>query len=182
MKYYVYTHKLNGNVFYVGKGSKNRSNRFSLRSQPWNDFVGDNQKGIEVDIVRYFDDESQAYKFEEELTTHYKKLGQAQANVIAGVTISENVKRKISEGLKGENNGRYGVTGKDHQCSKPIELIFPDGNRITTTSRKELAVITKEKYGLSIGAIQRIIKSKEPYDPMYKRHAPLKGIIIKYIA
>lgn len=48
--FYVYTHSIDGNVFYVGKGRGSRSHVFRGRSKAWNDkSAGEN---IEVDIIQ----------------------------------------------------------------------------------------------------------------------------------
>ncbi|MGJ3195089.1 NUMOD3 domain-containing DNA-binding protein [Peribacillus frigoritolerans] len=106
-KYYVYMHVLNDEVIYVGKGSGSRR-YFSHRSKRWKEIVGDNKALIKIEIVERYDDEEDAYKHEEQLTTYYKSIGQCKANINIGKKHSKESKRKISEKGKGENNSMYG--------------------------------------------------------------------------
>jgi len=203
-KYYVYVHKLNDEVIYVGKGSGSRM-YFSHRSEQWKKVVGENKALIKIEVVKRFDDDEKAYKFEKELTAYYKSIGQCKANINIGKNHVEIVKQKISEKVKGknnsmygkkfsnehkrklseahkrENNHLYGKTGAKHNCSKPIVAIFPDGKRIEAPSKNELSEIMKNEYNVSSSMINNLIKSGEPLRARYKRHEKAKGVMVKYI-
>lgn len=176
-KYYVYTHSLDGEIFYVGKGCRSRAVRFTFRSKKWNDFVGDNVDRIKVDIIQWFEDEMEAYDFETKLTALYKSVGLCQVNGSIGTLLTDTAKRKISEKVKGKNNGMYGVgKGRSHLAKRTI-AIFPDGRRIETASQKEMA----DSLGITARMVQRIMKLNEPFKPFYKQHKALEGIIIKFV-
>ena len=69
--YYVYRHILNDEVIYVGKGSKRRI------------FHGNREYDINIvekEIVRRFEDEGEALKFEEQLIKYYISIGQCKYN------------------------------------------------------------------------------------------------------
>ncbi|WP_051405109.1 NUMOD3 domain-containing DNA-binding protein [Bacillus cihuensis] len=203
-KYYVYLHMLNDEVVYVGKGSGSRK-YFSHRNEQWQKIVGDNKSLIKIEIVKRFDDEEEAYKFEKELTAYYKSIGQCRANINIGKSHADIIKQKISERGKGKNNsmyGRkfsdkhknklseahrgernhlYGKTGADHNCSKPIVAIFPNGKRIEASSKNELSEIMKNEYNVSPSMMNRLVSSGEPLKARYKKHEKLKGLIVQYI-
>lgn len=83
-KYYVYIWKTkyNGEVFYVGKGSGNRWKSMKNRN---NHFKNIRKKyDCECEIVKYFNDEEDAYNYELELGEYYKSIGQARACHVLG--------------------------------------------------------------------------------------------------
>ncbi|PFM65851.1 hypothetical protein COJ48_04120 [Bacillus cereus] len=204
-KYYVYTHELNGEIIYVGKGSGTRATYFSNRSTLWKNIVGDNIESLNINVVKYFDDENEAYTYEEKLTSYYKSVGQCKANLDIGRKHTEEFKRQQSEKLKGKNapwygkklsnehkkkmslsrmkerNHLYGKTGKDHNCSKSTVAIFPNGEIIKTASRTELATIMEEKYDMRLSTVKKCIATGKPYQARYRRHKHLEGLVIKYI-
>ncbi len=103
-KYYVYVWyiKETNEIFYVGKGSDNRYKSMKDR----NSYFKNIRKKYDCDykIVKYFDDEAEAYDFELELGTRLKEQGQARACYILGQTnkfVSNEVRKKISKTLKG---------------------------------------------------------------------------------
>lgn len=106
-KYYVYRHYIGDNTFYVGKGSKDRA-YVTRRSSKWHEFV--NGREYEIEIVKYFDNNKEALKFEEELTQYYKNLGQCETNISIGAKRDDVTKRKISKAQSGENNSMFGVS------------------------------------------------------------------------
>lgn len=83
-KYYVYewfnvdTHE----VFYVGKGCRDRYKSLSHRNKLFLEYYNSHQ--VDVRIVKYFEDENNAYSFEKELTDQYRKIGQCQCCLIDG--------------------------------------------------------------------------------------------------
>lgn len=180
MKYYVYTHSLNGEIFYVGKGSGTRVKRLTYRSERWKEIVGDKSIDVEVNIVARFHAGKEAYDFEKKLIELYKSIGLCQANESLGTMISDQTKQKLSEKKKGAKNGMYGKTGGKSPFAKPMVAVFPDGTRIKTTSRQEMADFMKREYNLSMGTIQNIIKTGRPYKPYSEEHMELKGLILKY--
>lgn len=112
-KYCVYTHSLNGIVFYVGMGlTIYRPENFRCRSKYWKDFVKNNTKNIKINIVKTFDNREDALKLEKELIIHYKNLGQAQANIFIGTSNPNELNGMYGKGhlVSGEKNHFYGKT------------------------------------------------------------------------
>lgn len=95
-EYYVYRHYIGDNTFYVGKGSGNRAYDKNKRSHKWHEFV--NNREYSTEIVKYFDNEKEAFKFEVELTKYYKDLEQCEVNIAIG------------NSRYGENNPMFGKT------------------------------------------------------------------------
>lgn len=205
MEYYVYTHELNGEIIYCGKGTGNRAIDFWRRRKQWKKVVGDNKILIKVDIVQWFETEEDTYEYEKELTLYYKNIGQCRGNInigkyhaeetkrlisekgkgknnsMYGKEFSDEHKRKLSEARKGERNHLFGKTGGEHNCAKSIVAIFPDGTKIEATSKVELSEILKDDYNVSPSMINNLIKSGEPLQARYKKHEKAKGLIVRYV-
>ncbi|WP_027956349.1 NUMOD3 domain-containing DNA-binding protein [Halobacillus kuroshimensis] len=203
-KYYVYTHELDGEIIYVGKGSRYRAKNFGHRREKWKEIVSDKEHLIKVDIVGWFQDEMQAYATEEELIRYYKKQGLCKANVSIGRKHAEEIKSLISEKVKGLNNSMYGKTftnehkrnlsesrkgpknhlygktGREHTSSKRAVAIFPNGKKVQAHSKKELVAIITEEYGISGSMINRLFASGEPFQARYKKHERAKGMVVMY--
>lgn len=77
-KYYVYLWKIKETqeVIYVGKGSGKRWRSMKDRNDEFKKIR--KQHECECEIVKYFVDEEEAYDFEKELGTFYKKIGQCK--------------------------------------------------------------------------------------------------------
>lgn len=105
-KYYVYRHYIGDNTFYVGKGSNNRAYDKSVRNSKWKKFT--KNESFDIEIVKYFKNEKDAFDYEAKLTQYYKKLGQCQANVVIGTrnwdgkNHSEETKKKMSKSHTGK--------------------------------------------------------------------------------
>ena len=69
-------------VFYIGKGTKNRYKQIQKRNNLFLDYLQKNK--CEVEIIEYFDDEQKAFEKEYELICHYKKKGQCKCNLDNG--------------------------------------------------------------------------------------------------
>ena len=106
MKYYIYTHAINGVVFYIGsnwnKGTQDRAyNMLSrARTKKWHEYVNNNggKENVKVEIIERFDDRLKCLNREYELIEIYHEKGLA--------FISQ-------EGVKGSKNPMYGKRGKD---------------------------------------------------------------------
>ena len=112
-KFYVYRHiRLDTNTpFYVGKGS-NRRARKRGRNIYWDRIV--KKANYKIEILKYFNDEEEAYDFERTLISLYKSLGYCEANLAAGGLGGPNGLSAWNKGLTGkkshvygENNGRF---------------------------------------------------------------------------
>ncbi|WP_455072265.1 NUMOD3 domain-containing DNA-binding protein [Prevotella melaninogenica] len=103
-KYYVYIWYLKSSkeVFYVGKGSGNRVTSMKDRNKHFRNIRSKCE--CDYEIVKYFDDEEEAYDYELKLGTEYKAKGQAWCSYVLGKTdkfVSNETKRKIAKTLKG---------------------------------------------------------------------------------
>lgn len=106
MKYYIYTHALNGVVFYIGsnwnKGTQDRAYNMAsrARTKKWHEYVNNNggKENVEVKVIERFDDRLKCLNREYELIEMYHEKGLA--------FISQ-------EGVKGSKNPMYGKRGKD---------------------------------------------------------------------
>lgn len=61
---------------------------------------------LEYVIVIYFNEENEAYIYEEKLTAHYKELGQCKFNISIGRRTSQETKIKFSSVLKGKKRSK----------------------------------------------------------------------------
>ena len=84
MRFYVYVHiRLDTNeVFYVGKGTKARKDRTSLRNRYWNRIVS--KAGFKAEIIKDGLEESEAFALEIEKIKEYKDLGYNLVNSTNG--------------------------------------------------------------------------------------------------
>ena len=97
LKYYVYAHYLDGELFYIGKGGyNNRCSDLTGRSKQWKDYVNGREKYVVVDIINAFDSEVEAITFEQD--TIISLSGENLVNVIYNNKNKqeENVKEKFS--------------------------------------------------------------------------------------
>lgn len=112
-KYYVYIWYLEDSkeVFYVGKGSGNRVTSMKDRNPHFRHIRNKCKCGYK--IVRYFDNEEEAYDYELKLGKEYKAKGQAWCCYVLGKTdkfLSNETKKKIAKTLKGNtpwNKGKH---------------------------------------------------------------------------
>ena len=118
----VYTHSHNGKIFYVGKGKGYRPLSSADRHAAWNS-VTSLMDSFDVDIVKWFENEKDAYDFEKLLTMKYKPEGNVlntgrsiseshrQALSIAnrGRTMPEEVKDRLRKSLKGRVSPMKGI-------------------------------------------------------------------------
>lgn len=83
-KFYIYKwyNTETNEVFYIGKGCKNRSNQTSQRNPIFKDYY--NTHSCAVKKIEYFDNEEEALKREQELIFEYKMKDQAIANIDEG--------------------------------------------------------------------------------------------------
>lgn len=84
MKFYVYEwYNIDTNeVFYVGKGCKNRYKEVKKRNKKFLEYYENNN--VNVRIVKFFDDEDEAFAYEKELTDRYREKNQCKCNLIDG--------------------------------------------------------------------------------------------------
>lgn len=116
MSFYVYIHKKpNGEVFYVGKGTKGRAWNRHSRNAHWNN-IYKKYGTFTVEIVANNLQEWYAFELEMDLILKYKTSGQPLTNVsfggegVSGLIVSEETKLKISKASTGIGNGRADKT------------------------------------------------------------------------
>ena len=104
VKYYTYAHyNINGDLFYIGKGTGSRAFRHNDRSKEWKDYVY-NTDGITIKIIQRWETEEEAYKHERELISHYTSLGIKLVNATLGgkgpLGLKQSEETKIKKRLK----------------------------------------------------------------------------------
>lgn len=153
MKYYVYRHYIEGNTFYVGKGQEDRAYVYG-RNKTWKNIVNKNNNNYEIEIIKFFNKEDEAYKFEKELTEYYKSIGQCEANIMIG-----------KGSLRGENNGMYGKKHSEETVKKIKQRLT--GVKRGRPSQETIEKIRQSKIGYkhTLGAKNKISKN----------HANFKG-------
>jgi len=112
-KYYVYIHtKLNGEVFYVGKGCGRRAYTTHHRNNWWHYIA---KSGYNTIITDYYDTSEEASNAEIELIAVYRSLGCELVNQTdggdggsTGRVWQESTRKKLRECGKGEKNGMFG--------------------------------------------------------------------------
>lgn len=84
MKFYVYEwfNIDTKEVFYVGKGIKNRYKNYKNRNKKFLQYYSSNRTSVR--IVRYFENENEAYAYEKELTNYYRKNNECSCNIVDG--------------------------------------------------------------------------------------------------
>jgi len=105
-EFYTYVHRREdtGEVFYVGKGKRDRAYVKQYRNNLWHRIV--DKYGLVVEIVRYFEVEADAFSHERELIAHYRKASALLANFTdggdgaSGAKRSEETRRRMSEAGK----------------------------------------------------------------------------------
>lgn len=113
MSFYVYVHrkKTNGEVFYVGKGSKSRSRIKSNKSDFWNKIVS--KHGYTVEVVVHDIQEWYAFELEKELIALYGRRDKGEGTLVnltdggegtSGWIVSDVIKKKVSLRMKGQKH------------------------------------------------------------------------------
>lgn len=102
MKYCVYSHSINGIVFYIGsKVSKNnRPYDKKQRNKDWWNFVNSNNGNYDVEIIKEFNNKHECLSYEMKLIREYHDKGQALAS---------------HQDYRGERNGMYGISRTGEQ-------------------------------------------------------------------
>jgi hypothetical protein len=108
-KFYTYVHRRadTGEVFYVGKGKRERAYAKQRRGDYWDRVVA--KHGLTVEIMAYFYEEAGAFDHERALIAEYREAGVRLVNMTdggdgaSGAKRSEETKRRMSEAGKGKH-------------------------------------------------------------------------------
>lgn len=138
--YYVYIHRRNDNneVFYVGKGKKNRATSKSGRNSWWNNIV--NKVGYSVEFIEKGLSEDDAFDLEIETIKFYRECGNALCNMtsggegMSGMRHTDTAKKKMSDARKGS-----------HFTEEHKQNLSESHKRIITDERRE--VLSKNRKG-----------------------------------
>jgi len=145
MEYYVYRHiRLDINIpFSVGKGKGPRCFRKSGRNKYWNNIV--KKYGYRVEILKYFDNEDEAFAFEKLMIKLYKSFGYCKANFtdggegVSGLKHSEESKEK----MRGPRpDAIHWMKGKNHTKATKEKISKANkGKTASIETRKKLSKI-----------------------------------------
>jgi hypothetical protein len=84
MEFYTYAHSTpSGEVFYIGKGVKNRVYSTNDRSYLWHE-MRNSGGGILMKIIKRFETEDEAFEHEQSLIAMHKDMGSPLVNLSAG--------------------------------------------------------------------------------------------------
>jgi hypothetical protein len=133
--FYVYLHKkkYNGEVFYVGKGTKNRAYEKKSRSKFWHKVV--NKYEYIVEIVEYGLQEWYAHELECNLIGLYGRRDRGYGTLVnltdggdgfSGLIITEERRKAISERVSGRNHPLYDPAVYTFKNAQTGEIIVCD--------------------------------------------------------
>lgn len=159
-KYYVYIWYLESSkeVFYVGKGSGNRVTSMKDRNPHFRHIR--NKCKCSYKIVKYFDNEEDAYDYELKLGKEYKAKGQAWCCYVLGKTgkfMSSETKKKIAKTLNGNTPWNKGKQMSEEQKGK---LRLAKLGKVQTEETKKRRSIAMLGHKVSKSTRQKIAKSK----------------------
>jgi hypothetical protein len=124
MRFYVYAHikKSNKEVFYIGKGSRDRMNSNNCRNKLWHNIV--RKHGYFVEIIKDNLSEPESFELEIKLIKHYKELGLCQANLSLGgegpTGLRHSAKtKKLLSSYKGAKGSMF---GKKHTSASKLKM------------------------------------------------------------
>lgn len=106
-KFYVYIHFKKDSLepFYIGKGTGNRYQSSHGRNRYWNNIA--NKYGFVPDILKYFENEQDAFDYEKEMILFFKSEGYKLCNMTeggegaSGFQHSQEARAKMSAAQKG---------------------------------------------------------------------------------
>lgn len=153
--FYTYAHyKPNDDVFYIGKGIKNRA--WSERRNPhWKNVVAKNN-GYKVEILAKWPTEQEALDHERFLIECFRQMGARLANISdggkgqAGVKMSQDTRRKMSEAHKNKSKSiEHRQSFSESMKKRPKE--YWDKVKAALNSEKVKAKVSKSRSGSNNG-------------------------------
>jgi len=137
-RYCVYTHSVNGSVFYVGKGRSTRPFEARKRNKLWADMVESCSGVFDVDIISWHEDNESAIVAEAVLIR--EKNPSCNMVLTDGYTTSDHQKKRCSQTHKGK------ILSESTRVKISNSLI----GRQSTLIGKPRAESTKEKIAASM--------------------------------
>lgn len=127
-KYYIYEHYLDGKLFYIGKGTKERAINFSNRSKAWKIKVNNRETDIEIKVIAHFYDNLYAEAFEKMHIQNAIKANIELVNIVYNDNFISYNDFKISSTIKNaDTNFEYKSKHiKRINNAKQLELIIID--------------------------------------------------------
>jgi len=185
-KYYVYIWYLESynEVFYVGKGCGNRATSMKDRNPHFRHIRNKCKCGYK--IVKYFENEEDAYDCELKLGKEYKAKGQAWCCYVLGKTdkfFSNETKKKIANTLKGNTPWNKGIQMSEEQKEKLRLAKLGKPQTGETKKRRSIAMLghkvaksTRQKIAKSkIGEKNPMFGKKQSEETIRKRVAKMIG-------
>ncbi|WP_061859488.1 GIY-YIG nuclease family protein [Priestia megaterium] len=177
---YIHKHKLTKEVLYCGKGSNKRYKDYNSRGEEHLKLMKDKQ--LDYIILKYFNNEEEAYAYEEKLTEEYKKQGQCLFNINIGRKVTEETKLKLSKALKGKKRTEETKEFMKQNHARPLAqkvFMYKDGVLIKSFgSSREAGVYAAGNGICSYGWCGRSLKTGEITMPTKK--FPLGGYLFQY--
>lgn len=180
--YYVYIHKLKQTeeVVYCGKGSNQRYRDYNSRNDEHLSLMKSGQ--LNYVILRYFENEKEAYKIEEIITEQFKQSNQCKFNIAIGRRTSDQTKQKLSKVLKGKTRSKETKERIKANHARPLAkkvLMFKEGVLIRTFRSSREAGQYAAGYGIcSYSWCSRSLKTGEHTKPT--KQFPLGGFLFVY--
>ncbi|MGB2994082.1 MAG: hypothetical protein WBB47_15740 [Paenisporosarcina sp.] len=180
--YYVYIHKdkKTNEIVYCGKGSNSRYRGYESRSVEHLALMK-NQK-LDFIILDYFNDENDAYIYEEKITEQYKMINQCKFNKSIGRRTSEETKIKLSVILKGMTRSEETKQRIKKNHSRPLAKevkMYKDGVFIKSfRSSREAGIYASSNGICSFGWCGRSLKTGELTKSTYE--FPNGGYLFSY--
>jgi hypothetical protein len=200
--YYIYQHRKadTNEIFYVGKGSKNRLNNTICRSNFWKNIV--KKHGFTAEIL--FDNltEELAYLAEQEVIDRYKWLGIRLCNLSAGgmggtgvvkskETIEKLRKANIGKKLSDEHKKKISESNKGNKCALGYKRTEAEKKAISERAklqkpseetRKKMSEAAKKRVGRFVSQETKdkirnsLLGKKQPEEVKLKISNTKKGI------
>ncbi len=146
MKFYVYRHiRPDKNTpFNVGKGHGRRAYS-KHRNRYWHNIAG--KYGYRVEIVKYFNNEQEAFTFERKLIRLYKSFGYCEANMTDGGEGSTGLKHSDTTRLKMSKSQKGKKKSLEHRQRIAKSTIGHKRNVGKRHSRKTLLKMSRSQKG-----------------------------------
>ena len=168
---YVYEHWYNGQCFYVGCGTLNRTKdlRKTHRNELYWKFCNYDRKNIIIKIIEEFEDKKEAEEFERALTMYHDYILKSPlTNINTGYKNGEIQKEKASKAKKGhfvseETKIKISKTKKDKNVSswnrRNIKMMIND-EYVEFPSINKAGIFLSNKFNLKINRAKYLVQHK----------------------